>query len=35
MTLASHIGTAVRAWRTPQPLGRVLEIAGTVVHIAM
>jgi flagellum-specific ATP synthase len=35
MRLAEHIRDAVTTWLAPQPLGRVIELAGTVLQIAM
>lgn len=34
-TLAEHVSGTVSGWLVPQPLGRVIELAGTIVQIAM
>lgn len=35
MTLADRLTVLVEQWTAPRPLGRVLEVAGTIIQIAM
>lgn len=35
MTLADHLNDVVADWTRPRPVGRIVEIAGTVIQVAM